>query len=207
MESIQMLFRSTLLAAAALIGMTAAASAAPITGQVSINGYAQSVGSVGMGSATGISFANASGSFVSGTSGSLTSFGAGSGTFAGMSCTNGTTGCGTIRNIDNFATAGAIASFLTLTSGVSFDLSSITNVTRGMDATGGSIVLTANGVIRYDGFDATRGVFSLTAQGNRITSFSATTLAAEASSVPEPASLAILGGSLAMIGLVRRKKA
>ncbi|RYF16176.1 MAG: PEP-CTERM sorting domain-containing protein [Oxalobacteraceae bacterium] len=64
----------------------------------------------------------------------------------------------------------------------------------------------ANGFINYSGFDRTAGTFNLTAQGDNITSFSATTLAA-ATSVPEPSSMAILGASLAAIGLIRRKKA
>jgi hypothetical protein len=205
-----MTLKTTLLAAAAVLSMVGAASAAPITGQMSLGGFAQAVGSTGMGSATGISFANASGSSVSGTSGVLTSFGASSGTFASVgACSSTTTGCGTIQNITSFATSAPISSFLSLTQNgitVSFDLSSITSVTHGSDATGGSVTFAATGLIHETGFDNTAGVFSLTAQGNNITSFSATTLAA-AQAVPEPASMALLGGGLAAIGLIRRKKA
>ena len=203
-----MTLRTTLMAAVAVIGLSTAAFAVPVSGQLSLNGYAQAIGSTGMGSATGISFANASGTSVSGNSGLLTSYGAGSGSFASLGACASTTGCGTIQNINSFASTGAISQFLTLAttngSTVSFDLTSITNVTR---PGSNQIGFTANGFINYTGFDRTAGTFNLTAQGDNITSFSATTLAAAATSVPEPASMALLGGSLTLIGLVRRKKA
>lgn len=207
--------RNTVIAAAAALGLsTAGAYAVPISGQISLGGYAQANGSVGMGGATGISFANASGSSVSGTSGVLTSFGAGSGSFAALgACSSTTTGCGSIKNITSFAaipTSGntpTISSFLTLSNGtgpvVTFDLNSLTSVTRNQDNLGGSLTFTAAGTINYSGFDATAGQFILTAQGNNIVSFSATTLS---TAVPEPMSLALLGGSLAAVGLIRRKK-
>ncbi len=198
-----MSLRTTLLSAVAVVGLTTAATAAPIVGQISIGGFAQAVGSSGMGSATGLSFANSSGT-VTGTSGAISNYGGATGTFAGMFCATGS--CGTIQNIASFTTSPPITNFLSLNSGVSFDLSSITGTTRTMDGTGGSLVLTASGTIKYAGFDNTAGIFTLTAQGNAITSFSATTLAS-AVSVPEPASLAILGGSMAALGLLRRKKA
>ena len=78
-------------------------------------------------------------------------------------------------------------------------------MTHTLDATGGSITFTANGTINYTGFDATAGQFILTAQGNNIVSFSATTLSA-ATATPEPASLAVLGASLAGLDLIRRKE-
>ena len=57
------------------------------------------------------------------------------------------------------------------------------------------------GMERKDLLSANAAIF--TAQGNTITSFSATTLAV---ATPEPASLAVLGGSLAAFGLLRRRK-
>ena len=196
------------MAAVACVTMAAAANAVPVSGQISLNGYAQAIGSVGMGAATGISFADASGTSLSGNSGQLSSYGAGSGSFASLGACASTTGCGTIQNISSFASQGALSGFLTLAttngSTVSFDLTSITNVTR---PGSNQIGFTANGFINYTGFDRTAGTFNLTAQGDNITSFSATTLAASATSVPEPASMALLGGSLAVIGMIRRKKA
>ena len=57
-----MRLNTSLLAAIASLGLATAASAAPVTGQISIGGYAQSANSVGMGTATGLSFASGSSS-------------------------------------------------------------------------------------------------------------------------------------------------
>lgn len=204
-----MLLSKNLIAAAALLGMSTAAFAVPVSGQFSLGGFVQAVGSTNINAATGMNFANASGTSVTGTSGLLSNYGAGSGSFASLgACGNTAIGCGTIKNISSFASIGTISQFFTLStangSTVSFDLTSITNVSRpGSDAIG----FLANGFINFSGFDRTAGLFSLSAQGNSITSFSATTLAAAATNVPEPTSMAILGGSVAVIGLIRRKKA
>lgn len=194
-----------LIAAASFLGMSTAALAVPVTGQISFAGYAAAIGSVGMGAATGIDFVQgATGSVNPGTAGGLTSFGAGSGSFAGLSCANVGGGCGSIKDLLTFS-GGPITSFLTLNTGtstaVSFDLASITVVTR--DAGTNSINLRATGTINYTGLDSTAGTFFLTAQGDNVTSFSATTLATV---VPEPVSVALLGASLAVVGLIGRKK-
>jgi hypothetical protein len=136
------------------------------------------VGSTSLGSATGLDFANASGTSVSGNSGTLTSYGAGSGSFAALgACASTSSGCGTIEDLATFS-PGPISSFLTLTTGgpgVSLDLSSIENVTEAGSGSNGSITFTALGTINFGGYDATAGEFVLTAQGNNIVSFSATT--------------------------------
>ncbi|MGI4795081.1 MAG: hypothetical protein ACRYG8_13605, partial [Janthinobacterium lividum] len=192
---------------ASCLAMSTAAFAVPVSGEISVSGFAQAVGSTGMGAATGISFADASGTSVTGTSGLLSNYGAGSGSFVSLgSCASVTSGCGTIRNIASFASQGSLNGFLTLAttngSTISFDLTSITNVTR--PGSTNQIGFTANGFINYTGFDRTAGAFKLTAQGNNITSFSANT---SVTNVAEPGSVAILGGSFAAIGLIRRKKA
>ncbi len=197
------MFRTTLMAAAAILGVATSALAAPVTGQISLNGYAAATGATGFAAATGIDFVAGPSGSLGPAAGTLTSYGAGSGSFAALGgCSNGA--CGTIKDLGNFTSA--VSGFLTLASAptVTFDITSFVAVDR--SAATNTLSFVANGIIHYAGLDDTVGQFTLSAQGNQINTFSATTLSA-ATATPEPASLAILGGSLAALGLLRRKKA
>ena len=200
--------RTTLLAAAAVLGLsTAGAYAVPIAAgsSINLNGYVQANGGTSLNSATSLDFTAGGGATV-GQAGVITSYDSGTGTFANFSCNPNSNGCGSIRDISSLTVGSqTISNFLSLTGGnnaspINFALSGISEIGR---ASTNFLTFVATGTITYDGFDATPGQFLFSAQGNQITSFSGTTLAA--SSVPEPASVALLGAALAGIGMLRRR--
>lgn len=203
-----------LLAAAALLGLSPAilsttVQAAAISGQISIGGYVDPIGSSTMSTATGLDFVSgALGTASPGVAGGVTSYGAGTGTFAGLACASVAGACGAIMDITSFSSSTAIADFLTLytsTGAITFDLGAITSVTQASDATGGSLVLTATGTLHDLGYADTAAVFTLTTQGNAITSFSATALSM-GSAVPEPSIWAMMLIGFGAIGAMLRAR-
>jgi hypothetical protein len=103
---------------------------------------------------------------------------------------------GTLQNIPSLSAFTPIMGYLTLASGVSLDLTSLSIISRS-GPTPGFLNLSGRGILHAPGFDATEGLFSWSGTTTDNLTF---TFSVHTSAVPEPLPIALLG--LGLIGLV-----
>lgn len=116
-------------------------------------------------------------------------------------------GTGILKDLPSLSGFTPIMSYLSLTTGVSLDLLSLT-INGRSGGPPGFLNLSGNGVLHAPGFDATPGLFSWTGTTTDNLTFSfAVQTSAVSNPVPEPVSVALLGLGLAAIAFGTRRRA
>jgi hypothetical protein len=137
----------------------------------------------------------------------------GNGDFNAVNCTLGVTAdsCGSITDIASFLNFSGVNLLSGLPEGISFFLNAPLTVVRapGDGDSLATLILSGTGTLTADGFDATRGIFTLVTQGGLNTTFSASVFSTglAVNLVPEPASFLLMGVGMAGLTLARRRKA
>lgn len=190
------------------------ATAAPITvgSQLSTGGTLYVVGGDGsVANATGLDFA-AGATVNPGVDGALTGY-TGGGALTAFNCLPGMP-CGGISDLLSFGAFNGDTSFLYGSSGgmaFSFSLDAPLTITRvpGTATAAAALIISGTGIMSFDGFDPTAGLFTLVTLNNTegVTTYSATLFSEGVGVIPEPSSILLMGLGIVAVLVARRKSA
>jgi len=219
--SFRAILATSILCAVAMAALPASAALISAGSQIDFEGSVGPIGSADVWDATGVDF-RTKGLASPGAPGSLNITNTVTGAFSvfnPLTCTAASAGgCGTIADLTSFGPGShtlttpplPVSDFLTVTQGsevMTFDLTSFTyaQISPGTDGLG-SLVLQGYGTLDLTGYSPTPGIMTITAQGPGDTSFSGSVVAQLPASLPEPASMVLMGAGLTGLAASRRAR-